>query len=88
MKDAVVDFQAGSGCGNSSPVSFPDSPSGLPEPALLTIPEAAVFLRVKECTVREWIRTNRIHALRFGRMWRIERAGLLVDGRRAWRKMK
>lgn len=38
---------------------------------LLTVHEAAEQLRVKESTIRTWIRGNKLRAIKFGREWRI-----------------
>ena len=38
---------------------------------LLTVQEAAAYLRVSEATVLRWCRTRRIPACRIGREWRI-----------------
>ncbi len=42
----------------------------LPKP-LMTVHEAAAALKVKESTIRTWIRDNRLRAIKFGREWRI-----------------
>jgi excisionase family DNA binding protein len=38
---------------------------------LLTVHETAAHLKVKESTVRTWIRGGRLRAIKFGREWRI-----------------
>jgi excisionase family DNA binding protein len=38
---------------------------------LLTVHETAEKLRVKESTVRSWIRAEKLRAIKFGREWRI-----------------
>lgn len=38
---------------------------------LLTVHETAEKLRVKESTVRAWIRAEKLRAIKFGREWRI-----------------
>lgn len=39
---------------------------------LLTVRETADLLKVKEATVRTWIRENQLRAIKFGRDWRIQ----------------
>jgi excisionase family DNA binding protein len=38
---------------------------------LLTVHETAEQLRVKESTIRAWIRQEKLRAIKFGREWRI-----------------
>lgn len=38
---------------------------------LLTVHETAEQLKVKESTVRAWIREKKLRALKFGREWRV-----------------
>lgn len=38
---------------------------------LLTVHETALTLKVKESTVRTWIREKKLRAIKFGREWRI-----------------
>lgn len=38
---------------------------------LLTVHETADQLRVKESTIRAWIRNGKLRAIKFGREWRI-----------------
>jgi excisionase family DNA binding protein len=38
---------------------------------LMTVHETASVLKVKESTVRTWIRENKLRAIKFGREWRI-----------------
>jgi excisionase family DNA binding protein len=38
---------------------------------LLTVHETAEHLRVKESTIRAWIRQEKLRAIKFGREWRI-----------------
>jgi len=38
------------------------------------IPEVAEMLRVKDYTVREWLRTGQIGGFKAGRVWRIRQA--------------
>lgn len=38
---------------------------------LLTVHETADQLKVKESTIRAWIRQNKLRAIKFGREWRI-----------------
>ncbi|MEM8987154.1 MAG: helix-turn-helix domain-containing protein [Pseudomonadota bacterium] len=38
---------------------------------LITVREAAERLRVRESTVRSWIRAKELRAIKFGREWRI-----------------
>ncbi len=37
----------------------------------MTVHEAAEQLKVKESTVRTWIREKKLRAIKFGREWRI-----------------
>ncbi|MGD0153295.1 MAG: helix-turn-helix domain-containing protein [Thermacetogeniaceae bacterium] len=39
---------------------------------LLTVNEAADFLRVQPRTIRKWLREGKLLALKAGRLWRIE----------------
>ncbi|MEM6850318.1 MAG: helix-turn-helix domain-containing protein [Pseudomonadota bacterium] len=38
---------------------------------LLTVHETASQLKVKESTIRSWIRDEKLRAIKFGREWRI-----------------
>lgn len=38
---------------------------------LLTVRETAEHLKVKESTIRTWIRHGRLRAIKFGREWRV-----------------
>lgn len=38
---------------------------------LLTVHETAEQLKVKESTIRAWIRDKKLRAIKFGREWRI-----------------
>jgi excisionase family DNA binding protein len=38
---------------------------------LLTVHETAEHLKVKESTIRAWIRQEKLRAIKFGREWRI-----------------
>jgi excisionase family DNA binding protein len=38
---------------------------------LLTVHETAEQLKVKESTIRAWIRQEKLRAIKFGREWRI-----------------
>jgi excisionase family DNA binding protein len=38
---------------------------------LLTVHETAQALKVKESTVRAWIRDKQLRAVKFGREWRV-----------------
>jgi excisionase family DNA binding protein len=38
---------------------------------LLTVRETAEMLKVREATVRTWIRDNQLRAIKFGRDWRV-----------------
>jgi len=38
---------------------------------LLTVHETAEKLKVKESTIRTWIRDKQLRAIKFGREWRI-----------------
>jgi excisionase family DNA binding protein len=38
---------------------------------LLTVHETAEMLKVKESTVRAWIREKKLRAVKFGREWRV-----------------
>ncbi|MCX6032953.1 MAG: helix-turn-helix domain-containing protein [Chloroflexi bacterium] len=44
---------------------------------LLTVQEAADYLRVSRATIWRWCRTKKVRAIRIGREWRIVNAGLL-----------
>jgi excisionase family DNA binding protein len=46
------------------------------EPELITIEEAAQYLRVCEKTLYRWLRDGRIRAYRAGRAWRFRRVDL------------
>ncbi len=43
---------------------------------LLTVRETSDLLKVKEATVRTWIRENQLRAIKFGRDWRIREEDL------------
>ncbi len=43
---------------------------------LLTVHETAEHLKVKESTVRVWIREKKLRAIKFGREWRVTVADL------------
>lgn len=38
---------------------------------LLTVHDTAEMLKVKESTVRTWIRDKKLRAIKFGREWRV-----------------
>lgn len=38
---------------------------------LMTVHETAAVLKVKESTVRAWIREHKLRAIKFGREWRV-----------------
>lgn len=38
---------------------------------LMTIHEVAAVLKVKESTVRAWVKDERLRAIKFGREWRV-----------------
>lgn len=38
---------------------------------LLTVHETAAQLKVRESTIRAWIRTGKLRAIKFGREWRV-----------------
>lgn len=38
---------------------------------LLTVHDAADMLKVQEATIRQWIRSRRIRAIKLGKEWRI-----------------
>ncbi|MEM1138316.1 MAG: helix-turn-helix domain-containing protein [Pseudomonadota bacterium] len=38
---------------------------------LLTVHETAEALKVKESTIRSWIREKKLRAIKFGREWRV-----------------
>lgn len=38
---------------------------------LMTVHETAEMLKVKESTVRTWIRDRKLRAIKFGREWRV-----------------
>ncbi|MCX6031963.1 MAG: helix-turn-helix domain-containing protein [Chloroflexi bacterium] len=44
---------------------------------LLTVQEAADYLRVSRATIWRWCRTKKVRAIQIGREWRIVNAGLL-----------
>lgn len=46
---------------------------------LLTVDEAAAYLRVHPATVRSMIKRGDIAAIRVGRIWRVEAASLKAD---------
>ena len=50
--------------------------SGLPLPALLTIPQTAEHLQVSSKTIRRWIKSGDMVAYRFGHQWRISKSDL------------
>jgi excisionase family DNA binding protein len=50
----------------------------LPENRLLTVEEAALFLRLKPGTVRKMARQHRLPALKVGRGWRFLSSDLLA----------
>jgi len=37
----------------------------------MTVHETAAQLRIKESTIRGWIRTGKLRAIKFGREWRV-----------------
>jgi len=39
---------------------------------LLTVHEVAETLKVRETTVRTWIRERKLRAIKFGREWRVD----------------
>ncbi len=39
---------------------------------LLTVHEVAETLKVKETTIRTWIRERKLRAIKFGREWRVD----------------
>ncbi|MDW3207850.1 MAG: helix-turn-helix domain-containing protein [Alphaproteobacteria bacterium] len=43
---------------------------------LLTVHEVADLLKVREATVRVWIQSNELRAIKFGREWRVDREDL------------
>ncbi|GEO82928.1 helix-turn-helix domain-containing protein [Pararhodospirillum oryzae] len=43
---------------------------------LLTVHEVADLLKVKEATVRQWIRDRQLRAVKFGREWRVAHVDL------------
>lgn len=43
---------------------------------LLTVRETSDLLKVKEATVRTWIRDDQLRAIKFGRDWRIREEDL------------
>lgn len=43
---------------------------------LLTVHEVADLLKVREATVRTWIQSNELRAIKFGREWRVDREDL------------
>jgi excisionase family DNA binding protein len=43
---------------------------------LLTLHEAAEKLKVKESTIRQWIKDRELRAIKFGREWRIAQIDL------------
>ena len=38
---------------------------------LMTVHETAEQLKVKESTIRAWIRSGKLRAIKFGREWRV-----------------
>jgi excisionase family DNA binding protein len=52
-------------------------PQGQETPEILTVPEAAAFLRVKEETLRELARQGKIPCGKVGGEWRFSRRALL-----------
>ncbi len=44
---------------------------------LLTVEEAAAYLRVSRATVWRWCKTRKVPAVKIGREWRILRATLM-----------
>jgi len=51
-------------------------PEDKPTPDVLTIDEAAAYLRANERTVRVMLREKRLPGAKIGRAWRIRRADL------------
>ena len=43
---------------------------------MLTIHEVAALLKVKESTVRSWVRDGSLRAVKFGRDWRVAQKDL------------
>jgi len=43
---------------------------------LLTIHEVADLLKVKESTVRQWVRAGELRAIKFGKEWRVSQKDL------------
>lgn len=43
---------------------------------LLTVHETAEQLKVKESTIRSWIRDGKLRAIKFGREWRVSMGDL------------
>lgn len=43
---------------------------------LLTVRETSELLKVREATVRTWIRDNQLRAIKFGRDWRVREEDL------------
>ncbi len=43
---------------------------------MLTVHEIAALLKVKEATVRQWIRDMELRAVKFGREWRVTQLDL------------
>ncbi|WP_041794224.1 helix-turn-helix domain-containing protein [Pararhodospirillum photometricum] len=43
---------------------------------LLTVREVADLLKVREATVRQWIRDKHLRAVKFGREWRVAHVDL------------
>lgn len=48
-----------------------DTEMDMLEQPLMTVHETAEMLKVKESTVRSWIREKKLRAIKFGREWRI-----------------
>lgn len=50
---------------------------------LLTVSDAAHYLKVSQMTIWRWCQSGRLPAFKIGREWRIERAALEDQMRRA-----
>lgn len=50
------------------------SPTVAPPSEMLTCPEVARILRVDPVTLRRWIGSGAVRAVKLGRQWRIERS--------------
>ncbi len=46
------------------------------EPEMLTVAEVAALLRVSEKSVREWVKSGRLPAIRIGKVIRIPRSSV------------